>query len=188
MRSAMKVRIQQGNASIEIEGDEAEVTAILSKWWNPSFVITAANEEVDQKEISKPAARRVVRRPLTKVPGSSREGVSKINAEEIANQIKQDSRFGVFKEKIIIHEASRSERAKFVSWFVGDEYITSGDVLRVMLALSVKFDAPKASKAMTDSPSDWLKDTSGAQAAYKLSAAARNEFEKRLLSAEKSAA
>jgi hypothetical protein len=184
----MKVRIQQGNASIEVEGAETEVTNILSKWWNPSIVLTAANEEIEEETPVKSAKRRTPRRNAGKSAAAPREVTSKINAEEISNEIKQDSRFPIFKEKIIVGDASRSDRAKFVSWFVGDEFITSGDVLRVMLALSVKFDAPKASKAMTDSPSDWLKDTSGAQATYKLSAAARDEFEKRLLGAEKSAA
>lgn len=183
----MKVRIQQGAASIEVEGEEAEVTTILSKWWNPSVVITAANEEFEEEVNSKPAKRKPIRRSPSK-PAAPREVASKINAEDIANRVKEDRRFGIFKEKIIIGDASRLDRAKFVSWIVGDEYITSGDVLRVMLALSVKFDAPKASKAMTDSPSDWLKDTSGPQVTYKLSAAARDEFEKRLLGADKSAA
>ncbi len=184
----MKVRIQQGGASIEVEGEEAEVTAILSKWWNPSVIITAANEEFEEDAPPKTMKRKAPRRSASKPSATTREVVSKVNAEEIANRIKEDPRFGIFKDRIIIGEASRSERAKFVSWFVGDEYITSGDVLRVMLALSVKFDAPKASKAMADNPSDWLKDTSGLQATYKLSAAARDDFEKRLLGADKSAA
>ncbi len=184
----MKVRIQQGTASIEVEGAESEVAAVLSKWWNPSITITAANEEADEETVAKPGKRRVSRRSNGKSSTTPRDTASKINAEDVANHIKQDSRFGIFKDKIIVGDASRSDRAKFVSWYVGDEFITSGDVLRVMLALSVKFDAPKASRAMTDTPSDWLKDTSGAQATYKLSAAAREDFEKRLLSAEKSAA
>ncbi|RYG94175.1 MAG: hypothetical protein EON58_16825 [Alphaproteobacteria bacterium] len=184
----MKVRIQNGSASIEIEGEETEVSSILDKWWHPSVVITPANEEFAEDAVPKSPKRRSIRRSATKGPATTREGTSKINAEEIANQIKVDPRFSIFKDKIVVGDASRSDRAKFVSWIVGDQYITSGDVLRVMVALSVKFDAPKASKAITDEPSDWLKDTSGPQAAYKLSAAAREEFEKRLLGAEKSAA
>lgn len=183
----MKVRIQHGNASIEVEGEEAEVTAILTKWWNPAIVISAANEETEE-DVSAKLVKRRPRRPTPKPSSANRETSNKIDAGDIANQIKQDPRFNIFKEKIIIGDATRSDRAKFVSWFLGDEFITSGDVLRIMLALSIKFDAPKASKAIADSPSDWLKDTSGAQVTYKLSAAARDEFEKRLLSAEKSAA
>lgn len=181
----MKVRIQNGHASIEVEGQESEVTAILTKWWNPTIVLSAANEEIEEDATVKPPKRRSPRRAAPKASNGSRETTSKIDAEDIANRIKQHSKFAIFKERIIIGEATRSDRAKFVSWFIGDEFITSGDVLRVMLALSVKFDAPKASKAIADSPSDWLKDTSGAQVTYKLSAAARDEFEKRIISAEK---
>lgn len=182
----MKVRIQQGNASIEVEGDEPEVAGVLSRWWLPLGDTTARSAPLEDEPDTKQVKRRTSRRSAPKTSSIAKDSASKINAEAIANRVKEDARFGIFKEKIIIGDASRLDRARFVSWFVGDEFITSGDVLRVMLALSVKFDAPKASKAMADSPSDWLKDTSGSQTTYKLSAAARDEFEKRLLSAEKS--
>lgn len=183
----MKVRIQQGSNSIEIEGDKDEVSAILESWWKPSFAMAPANDDPAIQEQGASPKRRTTKRSAPRAPSAARETSSKLNAEDVANRIKEDPRFDLFSKLFVLGEASRSDRAKFVSWFVGDTPITSGDASRVMIALGVKFDAPAASKAMSDSSRDWIKDSSGPQTTFRLSAPARHAFEQKVLNAKPAA-
>ncbi len=183
----MKVRIQQGASSIEIEGEKAEVSDILENWWKPGIAIAPANDDPTPQENSASPKRRAAKRSTPRTSSAVRETSSKLNAEDVANQIKEDPRFSLFSKLFVLGEASRSDRAKFVSWFVGDTPITSGDASRVMMALGVKFDAPTASKAMSDSSRDWIKDSSGPQTTFRLSAPARHAFEHKVLNAKPAA-
>lgn len=180
----MKVRIQHGSSSIELEGDKEEISDILSNWWKPvpSPDFTAdVDSGVDEKPQPK---RRTTKRPAQRPAVSSKEGASKINAEDVANRIKEHERFDLFNSAFILSDAARSDRARFVSWIVGETPITSGDVARVMTALGVKFDAATASRAMSDASRDWIKDSTGPQTTFRLSAPARHAFEQKLLNAK----
>lgn len=179
----MKVRIQSGASCIEIEGDKAEVSDILERWWQP----IPTEEDVGEVEVTpadKQQSRRRGAKRSTRPASTPKEGASKINAEEVANQIKEHDRFELFNSVFILGSPPRADRARFISWLLADTPITSGDVSRVMTALGVKFDAATASKAMGDASRDWIKDSSGPQTTFRLSAPARHAFEQKLLNAK----
>lgn len=176
----MKVRIQQGQCEIEIEGEQAEIEAILDKWWTPAPAIAPANDGVEPEVEPSSAKRRPAKRKSTRPPSTPRETGSKINAEEVANRIREHPNFTDLNSRFILGDAARGERAKFVAWAVGDVPITSGDVHRVMQALGVRFDAATATRAIGDAKNEYIKDSSGPQLTYRLTTAARHTFEQKL--------
>lgn len=176
----MKVRIQQGQCEIEVDGDQAEVEAILDKWWTSTPAIAPANDDADSELEQTPSKRRQAKRKTPRSPSTPRESVSKINAEEVANRIREHPNFTDLNARFILGDAARGERAKFVAWSVGDLPITSGDVHRVMQALGVKFDAATATRAIGDSKNEYIKDSTGPQTTYRLTTAARHASEQKL--------
>lgn len=176
----MKVRIHQGQREIEIEGDQAEIEAILDKWWTTTPEGLPTGDEADADPDVAPPKRRQAKRKAPRATNAPRESVSKVNAEEVANRIREHSNFSDLNSRFILGDASRAERAKFVAWAVGDVPITSGDVHRVLQALGVKFDAATATRAIGDSKNEYIKDSTGPQLTYRLTTAARHAFEQKL--------
>lgn len=176
----MKVRIQHGTRAIEVEGDQSEVEAILDKWWATDGTTEAANDDGEAEIEQTTPRRKTAKRRVTRAPATPRENASKINAEEVANHIREHAKFSALNAKFILGECSRADRAKFVAWAVGDTPVTTGDVHRVMQALGVKFDAATATRAIGDSKNEYIKDSSGPQTTYRLTVAARHAFEQKL--------
>lgn len=117
--------------------------------------------------------RRTTRRAKS---GEKTESPTGLDVNEVVNAVKSHDKFDIFYKKIIVGDASRAAKVKFVSWFV-DKPLTSGDMQRVLNALGVKMDAPTASKAVADAQHDLLKDKNGRITLFQLSAKARAEYD-----------
>jgi hypothetical protein len=181
----MKVKIQRGSTSIEIEGDFDEVERVLDRWWGQGDVGDAddtsqSNEstsDVDKKKPRKPA-RKTARAPRAQ---SSQAG-STFDADAVAGQMKNDERYDLLMQKVILPERGRAQKVKLVSWFVGETPLTSGNVHRVLQRLGVKIDLSTVSRAMSgDAKHDYMVDRSGPQPTYTLTLRGRNNFEQWLL-------
>ncbi|MGN6534547.1 MAG: hypothetical protein ACTHKQ_02290 [Mesorhizobium sp.] len=118
----------------------------------------------------KPA--RVVRRNRTNGETSS----SGLDEQRTVNSIKEDERFDHFRKKIVLGSASREQQVKFVSWFVEETPITSGNMMRVLSHLGIKMSAPQASTAVSNSKSDFIETPGSKPATFKLSGRAHKEY------------
>lgn len=177
----MRVRIQRGSSSIEIDGDYSEIEKVLTNWWGTEISdVEETPEPFDRAE--KPAARR----PRAK-RASNGDRVAKksgFDAQAVVNRVREHPQFELIRAKIILGEASRGQRAKFVSWVTHDQPLTTGDIQRVLQGLGVKIDPATTSRAMGDVKDDYIKDTSSTPVTYHLTARGYSEFEQWLLNAE----
>lgn len=136
----------------------------------------AAEEPEDTSptpDIGSKRSRRVTRKPKS---ADRIESPTGLDVNDVVNQIKSHENFEQFYKKIIIGDASRSQKIKFVAWFV-NKPLTSGDMQRVLNGLGVKMDAPTASKAVGDARHDLLKIPNGRATLFQLTAKARAEYE-----------
>jgi len=184
----MRVHIQRGQWSIEIEGEPDEIHKILERWWEPQPEDNFDQEtnETDDPGTEKGNQKKVVRKKKTnrapRKPSSDSENQHRADHNAIANDIRQDPNWPKFDEKIVSTEkASRSQKAKFILWFTHEKALTSGDIMRVLNSLGVKMDAPTASKAMNDSKNDFIRDDAGPAATFRLTGLAKKKFEEWLL-------
>lgn len=180
----MKVKIERGSSSIEIEGDLNEVERVLDRWWGPE-ASSATDRPLDieqpgsEPETKKP--RRGPRRASRPRPTSDQNG-NGFDADEVVAKMKNDPRYEMFVRKVILAPKGRAEKAKLVSWFVGETPLTTGNVQRVLQRLGVKIDPSNVSRAMSgDAKHDYIVTRTGPQPTYALSITARTNFEQWLL-------
>ncbi|MBP7704966.1 MAG: hypothetical protein KA105_06730 [Caulobacter sp.] len=176
----MRVRLQRGASSIEIDGEFSEVQQILDRWW----VSSAAEEDEPENEV--PAAKQSgkgegkARRRRSAPRAASAVAKDGFDPRDIANKIKEDARFTTFREKIILGDANRTQKAKFVVWF-SDSPMSSGQVHKVLQAIDVGIDVSTVSKGLSAARSDFIVTDGTYGSEYRLTARAKEEFEKWLL-------
>lgn len=189
----MRVKIQRGSSSIEVEGEYVEVEKVLSAFWAPASQsdVEVGHEDLPQRdEESSPAlkAPKRLRKPTRRPPGAPRPA-NDFDVDGAVNQIRNDARWAAFQRRVVMVEGDRPNKVRFVSWFLHELPLTSGNVHRVLVALGIKIDLSTVSKAMTGNcKNDYLKDMSGPQPTYRLSAPAHAKFEEWLLNDHSEAA
>jgi hypothetical protein len=116
---------------------------------------------------------------------SINENEPSFDANAVANSIKNHEQFTTIESKIIHASGDWYNKIAFVLWFV-DQPLTSGQVHRALQALHIRSDLPTISKTLKKHISNFLtpnqRQLGGAPATYHLSARAKSEFEKWLLS------
>ncbi|QYC10349.1 hypothetical protein [Brevundimonas nasdae] len=179
---SMRVSLKRGSQAVEIEGTLKEIQEILDQWWttDPSAIDDAEDDtDVGNKPETKPAKARK-RRPVRKTESVSTK--DNFDPRIMANAIKEHAKFEIFREKIILGSANRTQKSKFVIWHA-DTPMTSGQVQKVLQALDVKIDASNVSRGLSSARTDFITSEGTFGPEYKLTARARAEFEAWLLGA-----
>jgi hypothetical protein len=179
----MKVKIERGSSSIEIEGDLGDVERVLERWWLPdsSTVMEGGPDVPPGADSDGKKGRRATRR-VSRPRVVSDQSANGFDADEVVAKMKNDPRYELFVRRVILSPKGRAEKAKLVSWFVGDTPLTTGNVQRVLQRLGVKIDPSNVSRAMSgDAKHDYIVSRAGPQPTYTLSITARTNFEQWLL-------
>ncbi len=190
--SALKIRLKNGTREIELEGPKEDVAEFLEKWWTPE---AQSNEDEDTTIVRDSSSHNSKR---TKKRKTSRESSGGIAADKpsdpdrdpnkIANDVKQDAKFSVIEQRIILAPGDIYNKVAFICWFVGRP-LTSGDIYRALVALSIKIDLPRVSNILKKNMSNFLTSSKrisgGKPAEYTLSAKAKSDFETWLSSSAK---
>lgn len=150
--ASVKVRIKFGDSEIEVEGDKADLDALVSEWWK--HVKFGSQERLDDggegrgggisaapKKPAKPAARSKARRS----PPETKEGDA-FDPLVLANSIKEEPHFEKY-EAAILHKPNMFNKAAFVCYFA-DASLTSGQIAKVLLALGIKADLGSLSNSL----------------------------------------
>lgn len=180
----MKVKIERRSSSIEIEGDLNEVERVLDRWWGPEASSAAEQSSDGEQSGFDSEARKARRAPrrASRPRATSDQNANGFDADEVVAKMKNDPRYETFVRKVILAPKGRAEKAKLVSWFVGETPLTTGNVQRVLQRLGVKIDPSNVSRAMSgDAKHDYIVTRTGPQPTYALSITARTNFEQWLL-------
>jgi hypothetical protein len=176
----MKVKIQVGQSSIELEGDTDEVETILEAYWLPSLAsATGSSEEASVAPSPPPRASSRGKRQDGPASGS-RSKAPTIDPTKIANDLKVRSDFQSIKSKILDVPSDWINKCRLVA-LLADGPITSGDVHRVLNQLRIKNSLPTLSRTLTENSQEFLTNGSN-PTKYTLTEAAEAAF-KRWLSA-----
>ncbi len=173
MSSIVKVKLQHGQHSIEVEGSYEEATKLLERYW--------ASEPIDAgsghgKGEAKPPTKKAVR-PKQQANGEA--AAPKVDANEWANTIKDDPRFDTFQTKVL-HQKDVYNKLAFVAWYIGESiHLSSGDIHRILELLGVKLSLPAISTCLSKNSTKFLTAAEkgpGHSTLYKLVSKARKEF------------
>ncbi|MGZ9812218.1 hypothetical protein ACXN5S_17280 [Pseudoroseicyclus sp. H15] len=166
-----------GSNKMSAKGTLEEVLT-LTQLFEKYFEVGAVDEA---QQVTNDTRRSPPRKPKPKgVAKSSSSGVSQssVDAEAIANTIKQRDDFSRIQSQILNKAGLWTEKARLVA-FIVDEKITSGDVTRVLGALRVKSSLPTVSKALSGISGEFI--TEGTSPVfYTMTDRARTEFGLRL--------
>ena len=173
MSSTVKVKLQRGDYSVDVEGTFEEATKFLDLYWNTVPFGTGSDPVVNQRP--KTSVKKANR---TKPQINGDDVGSKTDPADWANKIKDDSRFETFEEKIL-HKKDVYNRTAFVCWYLKDDYLTSGDIQKILNSLGVKIDISAVSHCLSDNSREFLtKSGTGRTKLYQLTGASRKGFEK----------
>lgn len=176
----VKVRLRSGGREIEIEGPRTDVDDLLEKWWVPSEQ-PAEEDDGDENGTRDPPTPNKAKRRRSRSRSSERrhsEGDdSSVDSQNIANSIKEDSRFPTF-EKKILHLRDRYNKVALVVWHAGIP-LTSGDIHKTLKALLVRINLAHVSNTLTSNKflPDRARARGGPPTRYVLTGAAKAAFE-----------
>lgn len=183
MEEKATIDVNFNTGRIKFEGDPHKLKEILSAI--SEFVgdtkINDSKEPAYQSQ-SKPnnGSTKTTSNKTKPKPSSSTHTKSNFDANGLANKIKNDKRFKHINAKIIMVEKDFVNKAKFVL-SMADQALNSGDVLRTLLALNIKANAPALSKALSNNRDQFIvHDT--APKTYSLSAPTKASVENWIVS------
>lgn len=178
VKQASEVVNAFSSEAVQLQVTNALLQALLSASGLPNGDQSSGNIE-DGNSDAETGRRR--RRPARRAASAASAESVNFDALSVANAVKQHAQFDLFKRKIILGKTPRSNRVKFVSWFIEDTPLTSGNIQRVLQNLGVKMDPATASRGLSDAKDDYIKSEDGPQPTYALTARGREEFGKWLL-------
>jgi hypothetical protein len=173
MSSIVKIRLQRGDRSIDVEATTyEEASKIIDRYWNIEPVSTGS-QRAEPRKVAKTKTSR------SNTGEKSESADSKINAADWANKIKEDDQLKVFEEKIL-HKDDVYNKTAFVSWFLEDIFITSGDIHRILEALNVKIEMGTISNCLKRTSRNFIIQNGQSKKAkrYKLTGPSRKEVQK----------
>lgn len=177
----MKFKLSDGDCTFSFEGELEEAQALLETYWKPnksslpSKLESEDAEPVVEKPQSKPRTQR--RRSSGKLTGAAAASAASvsIDAQELANKIKQSEHFDSVKTKILDQKADWIQKCRMTAYF-SDVPITSGDVHRLMEAFKIRSQLPKLSSTLSQNSSEFL-TSGGNPKKYELTQIATEKFE-----------
>lgn len=183
MAQTLKIKLKSGAREIEIEGQRADVDALLEAWWSNDGAVDRGQATADSESpLPRSKSGKSGKRPRLprKEAASENEEPEQLNANGIANQIKESERFDLITQKILHATGDYYNKAAFVCWFVNAP-LTSGQVHKVLIALHVRVVLPRISEAFKKNMGSFI--TSGTRGVgkaitYQLTSKARADFEK----------
>lgn len=167
----MKVRIQVGQSSIELEGDSDEVETILEAYWVPTLAsVTGQKEHEPEVAGATPVRSKGGKRPSAVASPKERS----VDPTKLSNELKSRPDFLLIKQKVLDAPSDWINKCRLVAVLV-DGATTSGDVHRVLNILRIKNSLPTLSRTLADHSQDFL--TSGANPTkYTITEAAKTAF------------
>lgn len=183
MAGTIKLRLRDGDRELEIEGDKAEVDHLVAKLWFSSDITPVVNRPETRARSQGKARKPVTSKAASgNAPATSRT----FDALSIANQMKEDSGFTNYKEKIL-HKSDVYRKVAFVAWWT-DAELTSGDIKRTLTALSVKITLPSISNCLKKHSDKFInpigRQMGGKTPTYKMTSSAQTEFDQWLAKSE----
>ena len=171
----LKVRLKAGDNEIEVEGERSDVDQLLEKWWEDRLSTADKGRGGDPKPANR--AKRASRK--SKPQSAQNEDEDAFNANDLANQIKEDNKFDIFERKVIHVSGDWYNKAAFVLWFSAHP-LTSGQIRSVLQTLDIRTGLPTISNTLKDNRfiASGQRKLGGQPVAYRLSAGAKAAFEK----------
>jgi hypothetical protein len=173
-----KVHIKVGTSEILIEGSLEELTTILDTYWHkhPQVASSDLNADDHQSAEDEPPKRvRKTRKGSGTRTKSKPESQNTLDAEALANTIKEHKLFPEFKGKILDQPADWVNKCRLVA-YAADEPITSGDVFRTLERFKIKSALSTLSRTLSNNSAEFL--TRGENPVkYDMTAQAKNAFE-----------
>jgi hypothetical protein len=180
-RETVRVRLKSGNSEIEVDGDRAEVDALLERWWTP--LISGGGQPdgdvppehgEDNVQLQRPRRRKTTTATKPPTPSES-DG---INTQNIVNDLKESEQFERLEGKVF-HKPDRYNKVAAILWFASSALSTS-EIVAVLQGIGVKIDAPGVSNTIAANTSKFVNDQprkGGRKTRYSLTSKARKEFE-----------
>jgi hypothetical protein len=179
--ATVKIRLKAGSREVEAEGTQEEVDAFLSKWWTAqtSEEDLGRDEETDVREANgTPPAKAV--RPRNDATNAPLADDRMAIVKGLVHKLKSGK--DVERYKKVLHDRDQLNRVQLIYW-VHDDYLTGHEVGHVFKDFGVKMRPSNIRTVLSNNKSLFLKEGR----AYKLTAPAREKFEKELLNAPTSA-
>lgn len=176
----MKVKIVIGDKSIELEGTNAEISAVLDAYWFPSQEPQVAGKTEQGTQSPGARAPKNKRRTRTPLDPGKTGTISKLQSYDpmpLVNKIKAQPDFAKL-EKGILHKTDRWKLCQLVL-AVSEAELTSGQICKVLTQLKVKVTLPALSTALSNNNSCLQHDKAikkGSIPLYQLTGKAKSDF------------
>lgn len=178
----IKVRIQRGQLSIDVEGSFSEVDTVLTRYWLPVVVEPEEDDEVpdpgpsSESEKSKKTRSQKARPKRVATAGGDSGPKNSIDPEQIANGIKTHAQFSAIKTKILDEPGDWINKCRLIA-LLAEEPITSGDVQRSLNVLRIRSALSTLSTTLSSNSTEFL-TTGSNPVKYRMTSSAESAFKK----------
>jgi len=177
---SIKIKLRDGASEIEVEAPRVEAEEILEKWWSR---LTSANKTLRPTQPSSGVpqlAKSKSENHATKTDGNS----TAFDTNGLANSIKDHSALEKIEKKVIHVTGDYFHKVALALWSA-DRPLTSGQIHAVLAALQIKISLSAVSTVLDRNLTSFItsapRRSGGTPPTYQLTAKAKAEFEKWLL-------